>query len=861
MPLSPTRNVRAPDRAPLRPSGSPRGRWAAFLLALLVLAAAPDARAQLARDPAGAYGSISGVVIDAVSAEPVAHARVELELLHADDSNGERYARALRGGRTARTDSLGTYLFPRVPPGGYRVRVSRPGYAGATVDVHLDGPVDRRVTLGLEFRPVALQTIEVVGLPAQPYARTRAPAAVVAGARTYVARQRQAAHLQTDARELTSADVAEAITLAEPDVFRALQRVPGVGTRDDYTATLWVRGAPWAQTRVYFDGLPLYNPTHAGWLFSSINPSAIGEAEFLPGVRSAEWGEGAAGILSLRSRRGRDARMGASGELSLASMQASLDGPLPRGGSWMVAARRTYVDLLTGAWEVLGIADSVHIPYDFSDLSGRVDLPVAAGVRLEASGLAENDRLRGDIPGILERNHGRWGNRAGRITLAAPVGGLELRATVGATRFATMLYEDTLRAPDDARAADPEEFTSGPATLATLESEIDHDLLAVRLAPAVPGARIRWAVGAGSVRDLIRYDGPLSLVGQGLPRPSPSGEGEPRFVLAPTELRYDVLWGEWRVSPVEQLQVEMGVRLEMGDSMPNAGEVRSAPRVAVRWQPVPAVGLSAAWGRSYQYTQVIGATGGPVGPQLHVGNLWLVAGIFPALRSEILTMGAEAWLAEGWLLTSNVYRRSSDGITEPDPLEGPLPDPGRRRQVPGENEARGAELSLRRLAGRWTASLGYAYGESEMRVDTTYRYPSSADVRHALDATASLQWSERLRVGSAFSYSSGVPYTRILAGDPPILGAANAQRTPSYASLDLLVDHTSRIRGWDVAFYLQLRNAFGRDNRVTYSGSYETCDGAPVLAGVPCEGARGVHDDFAAGLPRLPLIGARITLP
>lgn len=859
MPLSPTGIIRARPRVPLRLSGLPGMRWAAFLLAILSLVMVPGAAAQLAREPASTYGSISGVVIDAASAEPVAHARVELELLHAESSEGERYSRELPGARAVRTDSAGAYRFARVPPGGYRVRVLRPGYAGATVDVHLDGPVDRRVTVGLEFRPVALRTIEVVGLPAQPYARTRAPAAVVAGARAHVARQRQATHLQTDARELTAADVAEAITLAEPDVFRALQRTPGVGTRDDYTATLWVRGAPWAQTRVYFDGLPLYNPTHAGWLFSSINPSAIGEAEFLPGVRSAEWGEGAAGILSIRSRRGRAGRMGGSGELSLASAQAGLDGPLPRGGSWMLAARRTYVDLLTSAWQGLGIADSVHIPYDFSDLSGRVDLPLVGGARLEASGLAEQDRLRGDVRGMLERNHGRWGNRAGRVTLAAPLGGLELQATVGATRFATMLYEDTLRAPDAVSLTDPEEFTRGPATLATLESEIDHDLVAVRLAPSAPGQRLRWAVGAGTIRDLIRYDGPLSLMGQGLPRLPGTPDGEARFVLFPTELRHRVAWGEWRVAPVEPLEIQVGLRFEFGDSMPNVGEVRSAPRVALRWHPVPALGLSAGWARSHQYTQAIGATGGPVGPQLHVGNLWLIAGIYPVLRSEIVTAGAEGWLADGLLVTANLYRRNADGITEPDPAVGPLPD--RDLYVLGENEARGAELSLRKLAGRWTASLGYAYGESEMRVDTTYRYPSSADVRHAADATASLQWSERLRVGGAFSYSSGVPYTRIVAGEPPVLGTANAHRTPAYASLDLLVDYTTRIRTWNVGLYLQLRNTLGRDNRVTYSGSYESCDGTPVLAGDPCAGVRGVHDEFNAGLPRLPLIGARVTLP
>src|SRR5690606_35716776 len=130
---------------------------------------------------------------------------------------------------------------------------------------------------------------------------------------------------------------------------------PGVGRRDDYTAVLWTRGAPWVQTRVYFDGLPLYNPTHGGWPFSSINPDGIGSAFFHPGVRSAEWGEGAAAVLVLRSRPGsRTEPIQVRGEISLASTRLGADGHLPGGATWMFAARRTYVDVLTRAWDAVG---------------------------------------------------------------------------------------------------------------------------------------------------------------------------------------------------------------------------------------------------------------------------------------------------------------------------------------------------------------------------------------------------------------------------------------------------------------------------------------------------------------------------
>ena len=119
--------------------------------------------------------------------------------------------------------------------------------------------------------------------------------------------------------------------------------------------------------------------------------------------------------------------------------------------------------------------------------------------------------------------------------------------------------------------------------------------------------------------------------------------------------------------------------------------------------------------------------------------------------------------------------------------------------------------------------------------------------------------AEAVTVGGAFTYGSGVPFTRLLlppAEDPDeavYLGGANGLRTPAYASLDLLVEYTRRVGKWDLTAYGQLRNALGKNNAVTYAGS-STCqpDGAGACAG-------GIDDRFEAGIPRLPLVGVRFT--
>ena len=79
-------------------------------------------------------------------------------------------------------------------------------------------------------------------------------------------------------------------------------------------------------------------------------------------------------------------------------------------------------------------------------------------------------------------------------------------------------------------------------------------------------------------------------------------------------------------------------------------------------------------------------------------------------------------------------------------------------------------------------------------------------------------------------------------------------RTPSYASLDLMVEMTRTVGSWEMTGYAQLRNALGRDNSVTYSGTFP----CSAEGGTRCDG--GLRDRFEAGIPRLPLIGLRFSV-
>ena len=151
-----------------------------------------------------------------------------------------------------------------------------------------------------------------------------------------------------------------------------------------------------------------------------------------------------------------------------------------------------------------------------------------------------------------------------------------------------------------------------------------------------------------------------------------------------------------------------------------------------------------------------------------------------------------------------------------------------------------------------------------------WTFPAQSDRRHTLDAALIGRLGERLRVGSALTWSSGAPFTRFFPADIDcdfeaerctILELARveepgAERTPAYASLDALVEWTTTRETWDLTVYGQLRNLLARRNAITYRGSRLLCEDGAVEGN--CEGGR-VDDEFDRGLPLLPAVGLRVS--
>jgi hypothetical protein len=125
-----------------------------------------------------------------------------------------------------------------------------------------------------------------------------------------------------------------------------------------------------------------------------------------------------------------------------------------------------------------------------------------------------------------------------------------------------------------------------------------------------------------------------------------------------------------------------------------------------------------------------------------------------------------------------------------------------------------------------------------------------------------------VQLGAAYTASSGAPYTRRFSGSylctsltecrvetPPSAEEPGAHRAPGYSSLDLLAEWAGHMRGARVSAYLQLRNALSADNTGRYLDSTPCGQYGPRCG----PGRPTGYDEFDPGLPRVPLIGFRLS--
>lgn len=156
--------------------------------------------------------------------------------------------------------------------------------------------------------------------------------------------------------------------MGEPDVFKALQSLPGIQFGKEGNSGLYVRGGTPDQNLILLDDVPLYSVNHLGGFFSVFEPYAIKTMSVHTGAFPARYSGRISSVLDIRIKEADKTNFQSRYRLGILSSSANLDIPITKEkSSILVSARRGNIDLITRPLSLLSSNGTYQAGYTFYD--------------------------------------------------------------------------------------------------------------------------------------------------------------------------------------------------------------------------------------------------------------------------------------------------------------------------------------------------------------------------------------------------------------------------------------------------------------------------------------------------------------
>jgi hypothetical protein len=140
------------------------------------------------------------------------------------------------------------------------------------------------------------------------------------------------------------------VVFGEKDILKTLSLLPGVKSAGEANTGFYVRGGASDQNLILLDEATVYNASHFFGFFSTFNSDAIKDVSLFKGGMPAEYGGRLSSVLDIKMNEGNNKNYTAEGGIGLISSRIKVEGPIVQDkGSFMISARRTYIDFFLKA--------------------------------------------------------------------------------------------------------------------------------------------------------------------------------------------------------------------------------------------------------------------------------------------------------------------------------------------------------------------------------------------------------------------------------------------------------------------------------------------------------------------------------
>ena len=198
------------------------------------------------------------------------------------------------------------------------------------------------------------------------------------------------------------------VLLGEKDILKTISLLPGIKSAGEGNTGFYVRGGGSDQNLILLDEATVYNASHLLGFFSTFNSDAIKDVSIYKGGMPAEYGGRLSSVMDIKMNEGNNKDYTVQGGLGLISSRIKVEGPIAEDkGSFMVSARRTYIDLFLKASSDSTLKGSSLY---FYDLNAKANYHFNDKNALFISGYFGKD-----VIGLKNTFGTNWGNKTGTI--------------------------------------------------------------------------------------------------------------------------------------------------------------------------------------------------------------------------------------------------------------------------------------------------------------------------------------------------------------------------------------------------------------------------------------------------------------
>lgn len=614
----------------------------------------------------------------------------------------------------------------------------------------------------------------------------------------------------TSTRITMSKQEIERFPLVDNDVMRAGHVFPGVAS-SDYSARFSVRGGEKGDISVRLDGMELYDPYHLqdfGGAVSLIGLDLVQNTQLLMGGFPAEYGEKMSGVFDITTRVPNTEQFSANFGVDLINATATLEGPLTEKGSWLLSARRGYIDLILALIDL----DEDYNP-QYADVYGKFIYQLTPSDTLTLNGLYgwdKNHQRLDDVDNNLDslyNNSTVW---------------TKWRHTFGDSHWTDVFVFGGISNQD--RTSGQADFDDRNFRFFGTKAELTANLFEDHTVRT--GVTWRWLTAQYEYNVQERQAG-INVYKPILADVDDSGGEFSAFLQDEWQLHRKLALNVGGRYIYQQYREEGIQRYEIG------------PRVALAVKPTSNFIFRGAWGIYHQPVSLMGV---PVEDGIEtVGR---------AENAVHYVIGAEYTPTDNFLVRVEGYYNTFDNLV------GRLREFGRQNQIffpPQSGDARGLDVFMTHaVSDRLSWTLGYAYGIAEEIAgdETIFR---QYDRRHAFAVSSSYQFAPTWHLYVSWRFRTGEPrtpliHTEVLQPDGSVLcnrrfGDIHSERMPAYHSLDFRITKRSPYRRWELSWYFQILNLYNQRNLDQYAFS-EVRD----------EETNAIIDCAVDGEPQLPIL-------